>query len=181
MGVSDFLEHNTFLGHRLNSISHLSSHSDSRGNGYKSWAKLQVGYRYSYNFGSDFNRCKLHSIAVANGCCARHKMKAIVPLFTATLFVVCSAFPLYEKSARGQQSNNFCATLAYPQPNPTAYVHLCHTPGAREGITRTHYLCVFDTRRPSPRLISLICMQSYTNLSLFLHYYCRYLHHSKSS
>ena len=71
-------------------------------------------------------------------------MKAIVLLFTATLFVVCSAFPLYEKrSARGQQSNSFCATLAYPQRNPTAYVHLCHTPG--EGITLYARACVFNT------------------------------------
>ena len=31
-------------------------------------------------------------------------MKAIVPLLTATLFVVCSAFPAYEKITKGQRS-----------------------------------------------------------------------------
>ena len=61
-------------------------------------------------------------------------MKAItVPLFTATLCVVCSAFPLYEKIAGVQQSNGFCATLTYNQGDTTGYVHLCYTPG--EGIT----------------------------------------------
>ena len=86
-----------------------------------------------------FQPVQAELVSVASGCCGRYKMKAIVPLFTATLFVVCSAFPLYEKSARGQQSNNFCATLAYPQRNPAAYVHLCHTPG--QGITHTRYTC----------------------------------------
>ena len=57
-------------------------------------------------------------------------MKAIVLLFTATLFVVCSAFP----TVGGQQSNELCKTLAYPQDAPAAYVHLCYTPG--KGITR---------------------------------------------
>ena len=57
-------------------------------------------------------------------------MKAIVLLFTATLFVVYSAFP----TVGGQQSNEFCTTLAYPQDAPAAYVHLCYTPG--KGITR---------------------------------------------
>ena len=97
-------------------------------------------------------------VSVANGCCVRYKMKAIVPLFTATLFVVCSAFPLYEKSARGQQSNSFCATLAYPQSNPAAYVHLCYTPG--EGISLYKRACVFNTTRQT-RLTSRVCMQSY--------------------
>ena len=58
-----------------------------------------------------------------------------MPLFTATLFVVCSAFPLH---ATIQQLNKFCSTLKYDQGDTTGYVHLCHTPG--EGITLTCYL-----------------------------------------
>ena len=149
-------------------------------------------------------------------------MKAIVPLFIATLFVVCSAFPAYEKITKGQESNkitrgqesnnfekltkgqesnnfdkltkgqesnNFCATLAYPQRDPAAYVHLCYTP--REGTTRTRSRICVDVPvylillaglvAIYSRFTSLICMQSYTNLSLLLHYYCRYLHRGKSS
>ena len=72
-------------------------------------------------------------------------MKAIIlPLFTATLLVVCSAFPLDEKMARVQQSTTYCATLTYNQDNTTGYVHLCHTPG--EGITHTCYLICMHAR-----------------------------------
>ena len=60
-------------------------------------------------------------------------MKAIVLLFTATLFAVSGAFPTSEKFAEGQQTGEFCATLEYPQEDPAAYVHLCYTPG--EGNT----------------------------------------------
>ena len=71
-------------------------------------------------------------------------MKAIVPLFTATLFVLSSAFPLSNKIARVQYSNNFCVTLEYSQCDLAGYVHLCYTPG--EGITRTLiilYACTY--------------------------------------
>ena len=82
-------------------------------------------------------------------------MKAIiVRLFTATLFVVCSAFPLDEKITKGQldekitkgqQANNYCATLTYNQGRNTGYVHLCYTPG-KEGITHTCYLICMHAR-----------------------------------
>lgn len=62
-------------------------------------------------------------------------MKAIVLLFTATLFAIGGTFPTYEKIARDQQSNEFCATVAYSQDDLVAYVHLCYTP--RKGNTRT--------------------------------------------
>ena len=58
----------------------------------------------------------------------------MVLLFTATLFAICGAFPTYEKISRGQQSNEFCATLVHPQNDSAAYVHLCYTP--RKGNTR---------------------------------------------
>lgn len=58
----------------------------------------------------------------------------MVLLFTATLFAICGAFPTYEKVSRGQQSNEFCATLVHPQNDSAAYVHLCYTP--RKGNTR---------------------------------------------
>ena len=86
-------------------------------------------------------------------------MKAIiVPPFIATLFIVCSAFPLYEKVARIQQSSNFCATLVYD----ASYVHLCYTP--QEGSYYITFLYahthVFSGLVYS-RFTSRICMQSY--------------------
>ena len=61
-------------------------------------------------------------------------MKTMVLLFTATLFAICGAFPTYKKISRGQQSNEFCATLVHPQNDSAAYVHLCSTP--RKGNAR---------------------------------------------
>ena len=120
-------------------------------------------------------------------------MKAIiVPLFTATLsVVVCSAFPLDEKTTKGQQTNNLCATLEYPQPEPTGYVRLCYT----AGVGNTYILVI---------VILFVCTYVFNTISVvagsfhkpdetgkqplliapffsILHYYCRYLHHGNPS
>ena len=116
-------------------------------------------------------------------------MKAIVLLFTATLFVVCSAFP----TVGGQQSNEFCTTLAYPQDAPAAYVHLCYTPG--KGITRILnfvtipdflLVCTCVLSMCSPCKCNLLSRAGFASGSLFsvlhillfflLDYYCRYLY-----
>ena len=73
-------------------------------------------------------------------------MKAIVLLFTATLYSVCSAFPI----VGDQQSNELCASLAYPQDAASVYVHLCNTPG--KGNTRTHFCVLLYTQ-----LYSQVC------------------------
>ena len=98
-----------------------------------------------------------------------------MPLFTATLFVVCSAFPLDEKITKDQQysafpldekiarvqlSNNYCATLEYNQGGTTGYVHLCDIPG--EGIAHTCLICMHaHAGLVYPRFTSRICMQPY--------------------
>lgn len=114
-----------------NSISHHGSHSDRYITAGRSfiYSTLQLQLR------GDFYRCNPNSaVASVNRGCARFKMKTMVLLFTATLFAVCGAFPTYEKISRGQQSNEFCATLVHPQNDSAAYVHLCYTP--RKGNTR---------------------------------------------
>ena len=62
-------------------------------------------------------------------------MKATVVLFTATLFAICSAFPIHEETMRCQQ---FCTTVTHRCSHcaVSAYVHVCHTPEI--GKTHTH-------------------------------------------
>ena len=94
-------------------------------------------YRNSYNFAVLLNPfvVALTSVVVHDAC----RMKILLLLATATLFVVCSPFP----TVGGQQSSEFCTTLAYPQEAPAAYVHLCYTPGKGiSTITRILFFCI---------------------------------------
>ena len=102
-------------------------------------------------------------------------MTTIVLLFIATLFPICGAFPTYEKIARGQQSNEFCATVAYPQDDPAAYVHLCYTPG--KGITRS--LSALSSVIRTPRCWNLGCLSpnnSHVDDSVLIHLRQNVLH-----
>ena len=56
-------------------------------------------------------------------------------LFTATLFAICSAFPIHEETMGCQQ---FCTTVTHRCSHcaVSAYVHVCHTPEI--GKTYTH-------------------------------------------
>ena len=106
-------------------------------------------------------------------------MKAIVLLFTATLYSVCSAFPI----VGDQQSNELCASLAYPQDAASVYVHLCNTPG--KGNTRTHFCVLLYTQLYS-QCVRRVCInfchepdlhaRQSVILPFLLDYYCRYLH-----